>query len=130
MCCCSLSDYFKGNNSAHVILKMTVPCLVDIRNSTYTMHLRVPTQYQSNVPAPVSSEVTVDKLPTHKYVAVRRFDGFITDAVIPPQIAALKKSLQGTPYQKAADLDLSTLVAYNAPFRTVDRVNEIFLWFD
>lgn len=94
------------------------------------MYIYVEKQYQNNVPPPVSKEITAVKLPVHKYAAVRRFDGFLTDDVIPKQIAELKKSLQGTPYHGAAALDLSTVAAYNAPFRTVDRVNEVFLWFD
>ncbi|KAL8554691.1 hypothetical protein ACS0TY_002758 [Phlomoides rotata] len=100
---------------------MTTPVLVDVRSSTYTMYFLLPKEYKNNIPQPLSNEIEPVILPKHKYAAVKRFVGFLTDDFIRPNIDALKKSLQGTPYQTAASHDLSTMAAYNAPFRIVDR---------
>ncbi|KAI3447191.1 hypothetical protein Pfo_003856 [Paulownia fortunei] len=127
-----LFGYYHGNNLQKVKINMTTPVLVDVQNSAYTVYFYVPQKYQKGtpLPQPTSNLIKQVKLPRHKYAAVRRFDGFITDANIPTQIAALKKSLQGTPYQRAAALDLSTVAGYNSPFEPINRVNEVFLWFD
>lgn len=128
---CSLFSYYKGVNKGGVTINMTTPVLVDVENSTYTVDFYVPKKYQNGgLPQPLATGITQVRLPKHKYVAVRRFDGFITDQNIPTQVAALKKSLKGTPYERAAALDKFTLAGYNSPFELTNRVNEVFLWFD
>ncbi|KAL0345048.1 UNVERIFIED_CONTAM: hypothetical protein Sradi_4336100 [Sesamum radiatum] len=65
-------------------------------------------------------------LPKFKYTAVKRFDGLITDLSVRAAIVALKESLKGTPYQRAAD-GLFTIAGYNSPRQLTDRVNEVWL---
>ncbi|KAG8367177.1 hypothetical protein BUALT_Bualt16G0045500 [Buddleja alternifolia] len=125
-----IRDYYRGNNSQQVKINMTAPVLVDVKGSTYAVHFYVPQKYQKSIPAPNSDEIKAVKIPKYKYAAVRRFDGFITNESIPIQVAALKKSLQGTPYQRAAAIDVYTVAGYNSPFNPVNRVNEIVIWFD
>ncbi|KAL8471644.1 hypothetical protein ACS0TY_029047 [Phlomoides rotata] len=192
----NLFAYFEGNNTEHVKIKMTTPVLVDIRNSTYTVYFLLPKEYRSNITSPLSTEIEPVILPKHKFAAVRRFGGFLTEDDIRKNFDALKKSLQGTPYQKAddlnypllrattirlnssighlvlnfgplsinfavrryggfltdddvrfffdslkkslqgtsyqkaVDLNLSTVAGYDDPFTPFNRVNEVFLWFD
>ncbi|KAL8475748.1 hypothetical protein ACS0TY_028419 [Phlomoides rotata] len=135
---------------------MTTPVLVDIRNSTYTVYFLLPKEYRSNITSPLSTEIEPVILPKHKFAAVRRFGGFLTEDDIRKNFDALKKSLQavrryggfltdddvrfffdslkkslqGTSYQKAVDLNLSTVAGYDDPFTPFNRVNEVFLWFD
>ncbi|KAG8367178.1 hypothetical protein BUALT_Bualt16G0045600 [Buddleja alternifolia] len=95
---------------------MTAPVLVDVENSTYTVYFYAPQKYEKSIPPPTPDERKPVKLPKYKYAAVRRFDGFITNKNIPKQVDALKKSLQGTPYEQAAALDRYTIAGYNSPF--------------
>ncbi|KAL8035988.1 hypothetical protein ABFX02_12G130300 [Erythranthe guttata] len=126
-----LFGYYLGNNNQNVKINMTTPVLIDVQNSAYTVFFYVPKKYQNgSLPTPRSTAIKQVKLPKHKYAAVRRFDGFITDENIPTEVAALKNSLKGTPYEKAAALDVFTLAGYNSPFELINRVNEVFLWFD
>ncbi|GFP79491.1 heme-binding protein 2 [Phtheirospermum japonicum] len=127
-----LFSYFQGNNKERVKINMTTPVLVEVQNKTYTVYFYVPQKYQSGtpLPQPLSSDVTQVMLPKQKYAAVRRFDGFITNDRIPTELTALKKSLQGTPYQRAAALDVFTLAGYNSPFEPSNRINEVIFFFD
>ncbi|KAL3623613.1 hypothetical protein CASFOL_032429 [Castilleja foliolosa] len=127
-----LFSYIQGNNKERAKIDMTTPVFVEVQNKTYTVYFYVPQKYQSGtpLPQPISSDVTQVKLPKQKYAAVRRFDGFITDNGIPKELDALKKSLQGTPYQRAAALDVYTVAGYNSPFEPFNRVNEVIYFFD
>ncbi|KAI3459505.1 hypothetical protein Pfo_016168 [Paulownia fortunei] len=132
-----LDEYYNGNNVQHVKIDITAPFLLDVQpaliyvqNSTYTTYYYVPQKYQKGIPTPLLPEIKPVKLPKHKYAAVRRFNSFLSDDNIAIQLAALKKSLKGTPYQRAATLDLFTIVSYNIPDEVTDLVNEVFLSFD
>ncbi|KAL0333716.1 UNVERIFIED_CONTAM: 40S ribosomal protein S3-1 [Sesamum angustifolium] len=126
-----LFAYYKGNNTQHVTINMTAPVLVDIQNSTYTVYFYVPKKYQTGVtlPTPLTDEIKKVNLPKFKYAAVRRFGGFISELSIGLETATLKKSLQGTPYQRAATGPV-TVAGYNSPFELFNRVNEIWLGFN
>lgn len=125
--------YYNRINAEYKKINMTSPVLVDIRNSTYNVYFYVPKEYQNGgLPKPLNRGIGQVKLPKHKYAAVRRFGGFITESNIPTQVAALRTSLKGTPYERAAVAapDRFTIAGYNSPFEFVNRVNEVFLWFD
>ncbi|GFP79490.1 heme-binding protein 2 [Phtheirospermum japonicum] len=127
-----LFSYFQGNNKERVKINMTTPVFVEVQNKTYTVYFYVPQKYQSGtpLPKPLSRDVTQVKVPKQKYAAVRRFDGFISNDRIPTELAALKKSLQGTPYQRAAALDVFTVAGYNSPFEPFNRINEVVFFFN
>ncbi|KAK6151997.1 hypothetical protein DH2020_014632 [Rehmannia glutinosa] len=126
-----LFSYYEGNNQERVKINMTAPVFIEVQNSTYTVYFYVPENYQSTpLPRPISPEIKQVRLPKYKYAAVIRFDGFITDAIIPIKIAALKKSLQGTPYQRATAVDNFFLAGYNSPFEPTNRANELIIPFN
>ncbi|KAH6806621.1 hypothetical protein C2S51_031452 [Perilla frutescens var. frutescens] len=126
-----LLAYIKGENLENVKINMTSPVLVGVQDSAYTVYFYLPENYQNKAPKPVMDEIKAVKLPEHKYAAVRRFDGLINDTTISTHVDALKKSLQSTPYQRAAAGCAGfTVAAYNAPFDLINRVNEIIVWFD
>ncbi|KAI3459504.1 hypothetical protein Pfo_016167 [Paulownia fortunei] len=132
-----LNAYYGGNNVQHVKINRTGPILLDVqpalhyvRNSTYTAYFYVPQKYQKSIPTPLSPEIKPVKLPKHKYAAVRRFDGYVIDDSITMQIAALKESLQGTPYQRAATFDQFTVVSYDFPVKYTNIDTEILVSFD
>ncbi|KAK6126779.1 hypothetical protein DH2020_039487 [Rehmannia glutinosa] len=120
------------NRNQNVKINMTAPALVDVQNSTYQVFFYLPQTFQSGLPIPQPNSREIEKvtLPKHKYAAVKRFGGFITDFNIPKQIEALRKSLQGTPYQRAAAIENFTIAGYNSPFELINRVNEVIIWFD
>ncbi|KAK4432833.1 Heme-binding protein 2 [Sesamum alatum] len=128
-----LFSYYRGNNTERVTINMTALVLIDVLNSTYTVHFYVPKKYQTgtSLPTPLpTDQITKVTLPKFKYVAVRRFDGLINDGTIAPAIAALRQSLQGTPYQQAAAAAQFTVAGYNSPRRLTNRVNEVWLGFN
>ncbi|KAL0426809.1 UNVERIFIED_CONTAM: hypothetical protein Slati_2855700 [Sesamum latifolium] len=121
-----------GNNTERVTINMTAPVLIDIgQNSIYTVYFYVPKKYQTgtSLPTPLIDQIKKVTLPKFKYTAVKRFDGLITDLSVRAAIAALKESLKGTPYQRAAD-GLFTIAGYNSPRQLTDRVNEVWMGFN
>ncbi|XP_011078066.1 heme-binding protein 2-like [Sesamum indicum] len=127
-----LFSYYKGNNTERVTINMTAPVLIDIgQHSTFTVYFYVPKKYQTGtpLPTPLTDQIKKVTLPKFKYTAVRRFDGPILDFSIRAAIAALQKSLQGTPYQRAADGPF-TVAGYNSPRQLTHRVNEIWVGFN
>ncbi|XP_057770658.1 uncharacterized protein LOC130990442 [Salvia miltiorrhiza] len=128
-----LFAYYKGKNRENMIINMTSPVLVGVDNSAYTVYFYLPQMYQKSAPQPVRGEIKTVSLPLpgHKYAAVKRFDGMITDESIATNLESLKKSLEASPdYRRAAQEGLSMLAAYNSPRQLTNRVNEVFIWFN
>ena len=136
-----LFAYIQGNNDEAVKINMTAPVLVNIhprtgplQNLSLIVHFYMPQKFQRNPPQ--STEAHPVKLPQHKFVAVRRFGGFMDDSNISAQMSALKKSLKGTawessiPKKHSGDSLLYSAAGYNSPFEYENRVNEVMLWFD
>lgn len=123
-------DYFRGNNGQHEEIDLqTTSVLVDVDNSTYAVYFSLPTKYQKIAPPPPSSDqIKAVKLPKYKYAVVR--SGGVDEEKIMDEVAALKESLRGTPYKSAAALDRFTVAGYNSPFEFINRVDEVFMWFD
>ncbi|KAL6503508.1 hypothetical protein OROGR_025431 [Orobanche gracilis] len=133
-----LDDYYRGNNMQNMTINQTLPIMVDaddgpdyIHNMTYTVYRYVPHEYQNSMPTPISHEIKPVKLPAHKYAAVRRFVDEDRDELIPQQVDALRKSLHGTPYQRAATSNMFTILFYEL-FEEEDGVDvrEILLSYD
>ncbi|KAK6145940.1 hypothetical protein DH2020_019809 [Rehmannia glutinosa] len=131
-----LEAYFGGKNVEHVKIEKTLPAFLDVfpapiyvQNTTYIVNYYVPKKYQNNVPTPLSPQVKPVKLPKHKYTAVRRFSGLDGDGTIAEQLDTLKKSLQGTPYQRATAVNQFTVAIYYNLYES-DSVAEILLSFD
>lgn len=136
-----LATYIQGNNDQAANINMTAPVLVDMfsstassRNTTFTVHLYLPQKYQNN--PPLSRQVHPVKLPKHRHAAVKRFGGFMNDTNIPGQVVALKKSLEGTPWESSIARTQSrgrvpcSVAGYNSPYEYENRANEVMFWFD
>jgi hypothetical protein len=67
---------------------------------------------------------------------VKRFGGFMNDTNIPGQVLALKKSLEGTPWESSIARTQSrgrvpcSVAGYNSPYEYENRANEVMFWFD
>lgn len=112
-------------------MNMTSPVLVRTEKSNYTVYFFLPQMFHTYKPIPSNDDIQDSRMPylRHKYVAVRRFDGMISDESIAMHLAALKKSVGSTPFEIAAKSNDSMVAAYNSPRELNYRVNEIFLWF-
>ncbi|KAH6775358.1 hypothetical protein C2S52_012919 [Perilla frutescens var. hirtella] len=122
--------YYKGENEDRFEWKNnTQPVLTDVipntsYDSIYRVYLHVPNDYQNKtLPKPYSSNVEFVKLPPKKLAAVVRFDGLLTDEMIATELAALKNSLKGTPWESAAAPPGCSVADYST-------FNEVILWFD
>ncbi|KAK4391852.1 hypothetical protein Sango_1963000 [Sesamum angolense] len=125
-----LFSYYNGTNAERVKINMTAPVLIDIVK-TYTVYFYVSKKYQAgaSLPTLLTDQIKKVTLPKFKYTAVKRFDGLITNLSVRAAIVALKKSLQGTPYQRAAN-GLFTIAGYNSPRQLTNRVNEVWVGFN
>ncbi|KAK6145941.1 hypothetical protein DH2020_019810 [Rehmannia glutinosa] len=138
----TLDAYYGGKNVQHVKIDKTAPIFVDVQpalyyvqNTTYTANYYVPKRYQNGIPTPLSPEIKPVKLPKYKYAAVNRITFGLLDDAIFLGLTALKRSLQGTPYQRAATFNQVTVVTYNPyspndPSINSDGFNEVLVWFD
>ncbi|KAI3467806.1 hypothetical protein Pfo_024469, partial [Paulownia fortunei] len=98
---------------------------------TFFLNLPLTCTFQNNLPAPYGDQhIKPVKLPRRKFAAVTRFSGYLNDSNIASELATLKKSLQGTPWQSAAASPDFSAADYNPPWQLKDRVNEIIMWFD
>ncbi|XP_072959985.1 uncharacterized protein [Typha angustifolia] len=130
----SLFSYIQGNNKQGERVEMTAPVLIDAYRSSYIVRFYLPEKYQQSPPA--SDQVHPEMWPKQTYAAVRRFGGFLDDSNIPVEVAALKKSLQGTPWESAVEKSMMnnpsgySVAGYNSPFEFVNRANEVMILFD
>ncbi|GER47365.1 SOUL heme-binding family protein [Striga asiatica] len=131
-----LFSYYNGNNTEKVKMNLTIPVLIDVKNTSYTVYFRLPKEYQNTmklVPKPINKNIQQVTLPKHKFAAVTRYSGNITNKIIPVEVAKLNTSLMGTPYQAAASavgFNGYTIAAYNSPFELKNRVNEVLFFYD
>ncbi|MQM13212.1 hypothetical protein Taro_046138 [Colocasia esculenta] len=135
----SLFAYIQGKNEQGAKIEMTTPVLVDIIpstgpfcNSNFVVRFYVPRAHQKAPPR--SDKVRPETWPGPRYAAVRRFGGFLNDANIPVEAAALRSSLHGTPWEAAAGGGGArparyTVAGYNSPFEFQNRVNEVMFLF-
>lgn len=120
---------------------MTAPVITEVSpsdgpfcESSFTVSFYVPKENQADPPPAKGLHVQRWKT-TH--VAVRQFDGFVTDYNVGEEAAALQASLKDTIWEAAiekshgADASTAYTVAqYNSPFEFDNRVNEIWMLFD
>ncbi|KAI3472885.1 hypothetical protein Pfo_031032 [Paulownia fortunei] len=127
-----LFTYIGGYNRQKVAWNMTAPVLTDILpKSFFKVYFYVPEKFRNNLPTPYGDDIIQPvKLPRRKFAAVTRFSGYLNDATIAAELAALKKSLQGTPWQSSAASPDYSAADFNPPWQVEDRVSEVILWFD
>uniref|UniRef100_A0A7N0TPU9 SOUL heme-binding protein n=1 Tax=Kalanchoe fedtschenkoi TaxID=63787 RepID=A0A7N0TPU9_KALFE len=130
-----LFDYIQGNNEYKRKIEMTAPVLTQVKpsdgpfcKSSFVVSFYVPKKNQADPPPP-NAQLHLQKwLPT--YAAVRQFGGFVHDADVGVEAAALKASLEGSTWYEAVEKSRSGAYAvaqYNSPFEFDHRVNEIWM---
>ncbi|KAK1270106.1 hypothetical protein QJS04_geneDACA020977 [Acorus gramineus] len=135
-----LFAYIRGDNQQAMIIPMTIPVLVHIvpstvpsRISSYTVQFYMPEICQKYSP-PLSSQVHPERCPKNeRYVAVRRFEGFMDDSNIAPQAAKLATDLKGTQWEGCATtaaISGYVVAGYNSPFEFLGRTNEVMFMFN
>ncbi|KAK1319070.1 hypothetical protein QJS10_CPB04g00111 [Acorus calamus] len=135
-----LFAYIGGDNQQGTIIPMTAPVLVHIvpstgpsRKSFYTVQFYMPETYQKYSP-PLSSQVHPERWPKNeRYVAVRRFEGFMDDSNIAPQAAKLAADLKGTEWEGGAAAAATSgyvVAGYSSPFEFLGRTNEVMFMFN
>lgn len=137
-----LFNYIQGKNEYNKKIEMTAPVITQISpsdgpfcESSFTVSFYVPKENQANPPP--AKGLHVQEWDS-TYVAVRQFGGFVSDAEIGEEAAALQASLYGSKWAAAieksrvddAGASSYTVAQYNSPFKFENRVNEIWLRFD
>ncbi|XP_049385842.1 uncharacterized protein LOC125849935 [Solanum stenotomum] len=131
--------YIQGKNDKHEKIEMTAPVMTQVKPSdgplcstSFVVSFNVPKNNQQNPPS--AEGLHPQKWNESSYAAVRQFSGFVVDADIPKEAAALSASIAGTKWaaaiEKSRSKDNSTLYTvaqYNSPFEFRGRVNE--MWF-
>lgn len=120
---------------------MTAPVITEVSpsdgpfcESSFVVSFYVPKVNQADPPPAKGLHV---QRWNETYIAVRQFGGFVSDANIGSEAAALDESLFGTKWAAAISKSRGpgspstyTVAQYNAPFEFDDRVNEIWFLFD
>ncbi|XP_076923414.1 uncharacterized protein LOC143585533 [Bidens hawaiensis] len=136
-----LFNYIQGKNNYNQPIEMTAPVLTEIApsdgpfcESSFLVSFYVPKKNQADPPP--ANGITIQKW-GQQYVAVRQFGGFVSDAMIGVEAAALSSSLSGTTWGDAVEKShaseittVYTVAQYNSPFEFDNRVNEIWFKFD
>mmetsp|Transcript_8964 Transcript_8964/g.15360 ORF Transcript_8964/g.15360 Transcript_8964/m.15360 type:complete len:234 (+) Transcript_8964:226-927(+) len=126
-----LFSYISGANEKKANIPMTAPVKNLITpgagpfcGSNFTISFFVPFEFQEATPTPSSPDVQIVSKDPFK-VYVRSFAGFAQEGTIVQEAAALAKALEDASVQY--DADTYVYAGYDAPFRVVNRHNEI--WF-
>ncbi|KAJ0989369.1 hypothetical protein J5N97_007725 [Dioscorea zingiberensis] len=130
-----LFDYIQGKNEYGVTIEMTGPVITQVSPSdgpfcasSFVVSFYIPKKNQADPPP---AEGLHPQKWGEKFVAVRQFGGFVSDATIGEQAAALFSSLKGSNWDSAVDLSsVYTVAQYNSPFEFTGRVNEVWLLLD
>lgn len=139
--CPRLFDYIQGKNKYNEKIEMTAPVISEVSPSdgpfcasSFVVSFYVPKLNQADPPPAKGLHVQRWK-PT--YVAVRQFSGFVVDANIGAEAAALDASLVDTKWaaaiaksRRVEHASIYTVAQYNSPFEFDHRVNEIWFLFD
>lgn len=135
-----LFEYIQGKNKYQEQIEMTAPVLTQVSPSdgpfcasSFVVSFYVPKKNQADPPP--AKGLHLQNWGT-TYVAVRQFGGFVSDATIGEEAAALYTTLSPTKWSDAIDkthageVTTNYIVAqYNSPFEFHSRVNEIWLTF-
>lgn len=136
-----LFDYIQGKNKYNEKIEMTGPVITEVSpsdgpfcESSFVVSFYVPKINQADPPPAKGLHI---QRWNSTYVAVRQFGGFVTDANIGSEAAALDESVFDTKWgaaisksRGAAGPSLYTVAQYNSPFEFEGRVNEIWFLFD
>ncbi|XP_072964866.1 uncharacterized protein [Typha angustifolia] len=136
-----LFDYIQGKNEYGATIEMTAPVITQVAPSdgpfcvsSFVVSFYVPKKNQANPPP--AKDLHLQKWGV-KYAAIRQFGGFVSDASIGEEAAALYASLEGSNWasavekgRKADPTSAYTVAQYNSPFEYSGRVNEIWMLFD
>lgn len=135
--------YIHGKNDKSQTIEMTAPVITQVSpsdgpssESNFTLSYYVPRKYQADPPP--AKNVHVQRWDT-RYVAVKQFDGYVSDDNAAKEAAELEESLKGTDWGKAIAKSRETggvgfssaytVAQYNAPYELFFRVNEIWMSF-
>ncbi|KAG6577056.1 Heme-binding protein 2, partial [Cucurbita argyrosperma subsp. sororia] len=136
-----LFDYIQGKNKYNEKIEMTAPVLTEVSpsdgpfcESSFVVSFYVPKVNQADPPPAKGLHIQRWK---ETYVAVRQFGGFVSDATIGAEAAALDESVYDTKWGAAISKSRGaggaatyTVAQYNSPFEFEGRVNEIWFLFD
>lgn len=129
-----LYQYIHGANLNSSKLDMTAPVLTSITPSThgsmYLVKYYLQPKYEKMTPKPYPElNLQVDKMKSH-CIAVRKFSGYAKDDNISQEFQALLNSLEkSVARKKVVPVSKSSygIAQYDAPFRPVGRVNEVWI---
>jgi hypothetical protein len=118
----TLASYIFGNNQRGEKIAMTSPVAMQVTDSNMVMKFRFPEGMQLNdLPAPNNQLVQFEEQPSETLAAIR-FGGWATER----RIEKYSKKLQRLLEKEGVSHDGKfTLLAYNPPFRLLNRRNEI-----
>lgn len=119
---------------------MTSPVLTSIvlgagpfHSSAYSVRLYLPEKFHAFPPVPLPElQLQLDKWAS-RCIAVRTFPGFARDSNVVKQAEALAVSLRKSPWANSTYSGGShaySIAQYNAPFRFIGRVNEVWVDID
>lgn len=118
----TLASYIFGNNERGEKIAMTSPVAMQMTDSNMLMKFRIPDGMQlSELPAPNNRLVQFEEHPSETVAAIR-FGGWATER----RITKYSKKLQQMLKEEGISHDENfTLLAYNPPYRLLNRRNEI-----
>ncbi|KAB0399987.1 hypothetical protein E2I00_018851, partial [Balaenoptera physalus] len=126
-----LNSYIQGRNEKEMKIKMTAPVTSYVEpgsgpfsESTVTISLYIPSEWQSDPPRPSESDVFIEDR-AEMTVFVRSFDGFSSAQKNQEQLLTLASILREE--GKVFDEKVYYTAGYNSPFTLLDRRNEVWL---
>ncbi|CAA0836825.1 SOUL heme-binding family protein [Striga hermonthica] len=72
----TLFRYYNGYNTERVKINLTIPVLINVKNTSYNVYFRAPKEYQNTtklLPKPTDKNIQQVTLPKHKFAAVTSF---------------------------------------------------------
>ncbi len=122
-----LAGYIFGGNKRAEKIAMTAPVHMELGTNGSSMSFVIPSKHSTeDLPQPNDGGVTLHSVPS-EYVAVVRFGGFASDAVIQAKRDVLAKLLATKGIQLKGNF---RFLGYNPPFQWFGRRNEVIVGVD
>ncbi|KAL0925363.1 hypothetical protein M5K25_003686 [Dendrobium thyrsiflorum] len=135
-----LFQYIQGANLNSSRIRMTAPVLTSIvpdagplHSSAYFVRFYLPVKFQASPPIPLPELNLHPVLWPNHCVAIRQFSGFARDNNIVKEAETLAISLRRSPWANSTDFlekNAYSIAQYNAPFRFIGRINEVWAEID